>query len=102
MTKQYKAFRRRLPKPGGGGFFEAIQMALVDMSCLGERRFDLSGYPHESEADALMSDWVALGGDMQHAIEEISKESRAGGRSEQTSIEETEGRTASGRKVSAG
>lgn len=68
MSKTYQVVRDRIPRVGGG-FVEAFRMALVDFSCFGERHLDLTGYPHESEAAALMSDWAALGGDFRAAAE---------------------------------
>jgi hypothetical protein len=71
MAKKYELVRDKVPLPGGG-FAEALRMALVDFSCLGQgRHFDLAGYPHESEGHALMSDWAALGVDFQEAIEKV-------------------------------
>ncbi len=32
---------------------------------------DLTGYPHESEAAAMMSDWAALGVDIRAAVKRI-------------------------------
>jgi hypothetical protein len=71
MSKRYEVVRDKIPLPGGG-FVEALRMALVDLSCFGEgNRLDLTGYPHESEAAALMSDWSALGVDLRAAAERI-------------------------------
>jgi hypothetical protein len=71
MAKKYELVRDRMPTPGGG-FVEAFRMAIVEFSCLGERHFDLTGYPHESEAAALMSDWAALGVDFCAAAEKFA------------------------------
>ena len=71
MAKKYELLKRRLPV-AGGGFIEAFQMALVEFGCLGERRLNLAGYPHASESEALMSDWVSLGSDFQVAAEKLS------------------------------
>ncbi len=50
-------------------------MALVDLSCFGEgRRLDLTGYPHESEAEAMYSDWAALGVDFRRAADKVLTE----------------------------
>jgi hypothetical protein len=71
MSKKYELVRDRIPLPRGG-FIEAFRMALVDLSCFGEgRRMDLTGYPHESEVAAMMSDWAALGIDMRAAVKRI-------------------------------
>ena len=71
MSKKYELVRDRIPLPRGG-FIEAFRMALVDLACFGEgRRMDLTGYPHESEAAAMMSDWAALGVDIRAAVKRI-------------------------------
>lgn len=72
MAKKYEIVRDRVPVPGGG-FIEAFRMALIEFSCFGERRFDIAGYPHELETEALMSDWAALGLDVQTAAERVQK-----------------------------
>jgi hypothetical protein len=71
MAKKYELVRDRIPLPGGG-FVEAFRMALIDLSCFGEGyHLDLTGYPHESEAAALYSDWEALGVDFRKAGEKV-------------------------------
>lgn len=62
MTKKYQIVRDKIPT-ASGGFVEALRMALVEFSCLGETRFDISGYPHASEVQALATDWERLGQD---------------------------------------
>jgi hypothetical protein len=66
MTKKYIVVRDRIPS-AIGGFIEAFRMALVELANMGERHFDLTGYPHDTEADALLSDWAALGADFNDA-----------------------------------
>lgn len=71
MSKKYEVVRDKIPLPGGV-FVEALRMALVDLSCFGEgNRLDQTGYPHESEAAAMMSDWAALGVDLRAAAEKV-------------------------------
>ena len=71
MSKKYELVRDKIPLPGGG-FVEAFRMALFDLSCLGDgRRLDLTGYPHESEEAAMMSDWAALGVDFKAAVDKV-------------------------------
>ena len=71
MSKKYEVVRDKIPLPGGG-FVEAFRMALVDLSCFGEgHRLDLTGYPHESEAAAMQSDWAALGVDFRKAADKV-------------------------------
>ena len=67
MSKRYELVQDKLPLPRSG-FVRAFQMALIDLSCFGEGRvMDVAGYPHESEAAAMMSDWTALGVDIRTA-----------------------------------
>jgi hypothetical protein len=94
MVKQYKVLKRRVPSPSGG-FLEAFHTAIVDMSCFGERHYDAAGYPYESAAEALMGDWIALGGDMAHAVEKVTHENK-GGTSEQAAVKKDEGSAAGG------
>jgi hypothetical protein len=72
MTKKYEEIRVRVPLPGGG-FAEALRMAIVEFSCLGERRFDIGGYPYESEEHAFASDWERLAQDAETAAEQLRK-----------------------------
>ena len=76
MTKRYQLVKVRHHDPSGVGFIDAFRMALVEFGCLGERHFDVSGYPHESSAHALMADWSRLGQDMrciqQRLLSELS------------------------------
>jgi hypothetical protein len=75
---KYELVRDKLPLPGGG-FAEAFRMALIEFSCLGGRHLDLTGYPHESEAAALMSDWAALGVDFRVAADKVEAVAEAEG-----------------------
>ena len=78
MSRKYELVRDKIALPGGG-FVEAVRMALVDLSCFGEgRRLDLTGYPHESEAAALASDWKALGVDIRKATRRVLTEASKG------------------------
>jgi hypothetical protein len=72
MAKKYELVRDKIQLPGGG-FMEAFRMALVEFSCLGERHLDLAGYSHDSEAEALRSDWEALGGDFREAAKKLAE-----------------------------
>jgi hypothetical protein len=86
MSKKYEIVRDKMPVPGGG-FIEAFRIALVDLCCFGERHLDLTGYPHESEAAAIMSDWAGLGVDFKNAADKVISEDGA---------DENGGRTARG------
>ena len=70
MSKRYQFVRERIVSPEGG-FMEAFRMAIVDFTNLGERRFDLAGYPHASEQDALVRDWTEIGKDLKIAERKI-------------------------------
>ena len=70
MSKRYEPVRNKIPMPGGR-FAEALRMALVDLTCFGERHLDLAGYPHESEAAAIMGDWSAVGVDFRTAAAKV-------------------------------
>ena len=45
-----------------------FMLGLADIGCFGTRLYDPAGYPHDSEWDALLSDWQALNGDMWDSI----------------------------------
>ena len=77
MAMKYEVVRDRVPTVGGG-FVEAFRMALVEFSCLGERRLDIAGYPHTSEHEALMSDWGALGNDITAAAKYLESQDQQG------------------------
>lgn len=70
MSKQYQVIKDRVPRPGGG-FVEAFRMAIVEFTCLGERQFDVAGYPYATEGEALATDWAALGLDFRNATTSI-------------------------------
>lgn len=55
-------------------FWKAFVEGLADLACFGGRPLDIPDYPHASEADALMSDWEALGGDFKRAVERVQTE----------------------------
>ena len=73
MTKKYQIVREKIPK-AGGGFIEAFKMALIEFTCLGETRYDVSGYPHETVSEALVSDWATLTQDFRQATKKIESE----------------------------
>jgi hypothetical protein len=78
MVKKYQVLRERIPT-SEGGFVEALRVALVEFACLGERRFDISGYPHSSAHDALLSDWQALAHDARSAVRKVETEGATDG-----------------------
>ena len=67
MSKKYQVFRRKSLLPEGG---------IDEFSCLGERRFDLSGYPHESELDAFAEDWAKLAEDANVARKNLKEKTK--------------------------
>ena len=70
MSKRYQIVRDKIVKPGGD-IVDAFRMAIVEFTSLGERRFDLTGYPHESEVDAIMGDWTQIGQDLKTAESKV-------------------------------
>jgi len=71
MPKKYTIVRDKIPLPSGG-FVEAFRMAVTDLSCFGDgRRLDLTGYSHESEEAAMLTDWRALGADFRAAATKV-------------------------------
>jgi len=99
MTKSYEFRTEKLPL-GSGGFFEAVRLALVEMTRMGPEPLDLSGYPHESEAHALYADMEALAFDLRRATDRLKNEAHALGEhrhcDEETKGAEQEGRTTVG------
>jgi hypothetical protein len=73
MTKRYKLLPKLIPM-AGGKFIQAFEMGLVEFSCLGETRFDIAGYPHASEMDAIAEDWGQLGKDLRKAAAKLEEE----------------------------
>ena len=49
-------------------------MAIVEFSSLGMQKFDIAGYPYDTELDALESDWNAIACDMQIAAMKVVEE----------------------------
>jgi hypothetical protein len=65
MTKYY--VRHFANHVGNGKRMNGFAMGLADFACLGFQRYDLAGYPYEDENEALFSDWVRLGQDIEEA-----------------------------------
>lgn len=80
MSKKYQLVRERVQSPESG-FVEAIRVALVEFACLGERRFDITGYPYEGEDEAFLEDWRALGTDARSAFRSVAHEHKGWGES---------------------
>ena len=72
MSKRYQIVRDLVPTREGG-FVHAIRVAIVEFACMGERRFDISGYPHHSADDAFVDDWNAIAGDARRAISKVGE-----------------------------
>ncbi len=75
MTKKYAVLRTKTPQPGGG-FTEALELGLVELSCLGDQYFDASGYPYPDEVHAFVQDWLNLGDDFRLAIQKMDNLAR--------------------------
>lgn len=68
MTKKYVTYPvQRIDR--AGNVVRGFVVGLAEFGCLGTRLYDLSGYPHESESDAIYSDWQSVGADMWNAID---------------------------------
>jgi hypothetical protein len=70
MTKAYSRFK--LSNSRAGGFV----VGLSDFACLGLRHYDLAGYPYDDELEAIFSDWVTLGKDLEEARGKFEETSR--------------------------
>jgi hypothetical protein len=73
MAKRYQIARTRAPLRGGG-FADAFRLSIVEFSCLGERHFDVTGYPYESGEDAFAADWERLARDAEAASDKLRNE----------------------------
>ncbi len=69
VSKVYHRDRVSGIRGGAGGF----AVGLADFACLGFKRFDIAGYPYEDENEALYSDWVKLGRDIEEAKKAIDE-----------------------------
>ncbi|HEY7548422.1 MAG TPA: hypothetical protein VH913_02765 [Hyphomicrobiaceae bacterium] len=66
-----------MPRPEGG-FLEAFEIGLADLSCWGDQYFDASGYPYPDEVHAFVHDWLNLSGDFETAMRKVSQIPRQG------------------------
>jgi hypothetical protein len=82
MAKKYVAYPVKR-QDRAGNIIRGFVLGLAEFGCLGTRLYDLSGYPYESEVEALRSDWLAVGEDLWTAIDENDLEK----------LDEQEGRT---------
>ncbi len=78
MAKKYAVLRLKVPKPEGG-FLEAFEIGLADLSCWGDQYFDASGYPYPDEVHAFVDDWLNLRDDFEAAMRKVSKTARRDG-----------------------
>ena len=75
MAKKYAVLRLKMPRPEGG-FLEAFEIGLTDLSCWGDQYFDASGYPYPDEVHAFVHDWLNLSGDFETAMRKMSQAPR--------------------------
>ena len=54
--------------------YRGFIMGLAEFGSFGARAPDFAGYPHESEEDAIYSDWQTMGNDMRRVIKECRPE----------------------------
>ena len=77
MAKKYAVLRLKMPRPEGG-FLEAFEIGLADLSCWGDQYFDASGYPYPDEVHAFVHDWLNLSEDFGTAMRKVSQTARQG------------------------
>jgi hypothetical protein len=77
MAKKYAVLRLKMPKPEGG-FLEAFEIGLADLSCWGDQYFDASGYPYPDEVHAFVHDWLNLSEDFVAAMRKVGQTTRQG------------------------
>lgn len=82
MAKKYVVYPVKR-QDRAGNIIRGFVLGLAEFGCLGTRLYDLSGYPYKSEAEALQSDWRAVGEDLWTAIDKSDLEK----------LDEQEGRT---------
>jgi len=70
MAKKYEAITEKVISPTGR-IVQSIRVAIIEMSCLGERQFDISGYPYDTPMQALADDWDAIGKDADLAARKV-------------------------------
>jgi hypothetical protein len=73
MTKRYVTYPVQ-KRDRSGNIVRGFVVGLAEFGCLGTRLYDLSGYPHESEAHAIFSDWQAVGNDMWKSLKDSEQE----------------------------
>lgn len=73
MTRRYEIVRELFPQ-SSGGFIEAFKLAIVEFSSLGVQKFDIAGYPYDTESEALEADWLAIARDCQIAAMKVVDE----------------------------
>jgi hypothetical protein len=78
MAKKYAVLRLKVPRPEGG-FLEAFEIGLADLSCWGDQYFDASGYPYPDEVHAFVHDWLNLSDDFAAAVRKVRKTARRDG-----------------------
>jgi len=86
MTRRYVTYPVQ-KKDRAGNIVRGFVVGLAEFGCLGTRLYDLSGYPHESEAHAIFSDWQAVGNDMWKSLNDSQQEQQT---------DDSEGRQTSG------
>jgi hypothetical protein len=70
MTKRHTVLKLKTPR-SEGGFREAFEIGLADLSCWGDQDFDASGYPFPDEAHAFFHDWLSLSRDLEAAMRKV-------------------------------
>jgi hypothetical protein len=73
MAKRYVAYPVKR-QDRAGNIVRGFIIGLAEFGSFGTRLFDLAGYPHESEEDAIRASWEAIGADMWKAAEEFEQQ----------------------------
>ena len=84
MNRRYLSVFRRgreVHPQFGDGFWQG----LASFSSLGAQFHDLSGYPHDTIADAIANDWLTLASDVHEAFGKLERGDDEQGRAEAAS-----------------
>ena len=73
MVKKYVAYPLGR-EDRAGNVVRGFIIGLAEFGCFGTRLYDLAGYPHDSEEEALRASWQAIGADMRKVVEETQQQ----------------------------
>jgi len=72
MVKKYVAFRLRSPG-GAADIARGFILGLAEFGSFGTKLYDLTGYPHGDESEAIYSDWQMVGSDLENVIRDVDR-----------------------------